>query len=280
MKYLVFVLSVAFAALVCAETVFEIPRSTVIELKEPFTNRIYPIFIKTPRSYNSDQKRRYPVIYLTDAWYSFQIASGATRFPMNSGAMEEAIIVGISYSKGSQGSSSRIRDFTPRKADSWNLQTGNAEGHAKFIREVVFPYIETNYRGSASKRTYVGNSLGGLFGAYLLFRYPDMFNNYILGSPSVWFDENHILASPVKKSALPVKVYLSVGSLEQPRFGEGKDMVAGARLLAEKIASQSSDSTDLKFKIVDGARHATVFPTTLIQGLDWIYGKEQTAKEK
>lgn len=270
LAYLIFLF---FSSQVFASGGLEIPRSNVVELSEPSTKRIYPLFIKLPRSYESNKDKNYPVIYLMDAWYSFQIASGATRFPMNSGVMEEAIIVGVSYSKGSKGASSRIRDYTPNKATSWKMQTGNADGHAKFIREIVFPYIEANYRAKPLARTFVGNSLGGLFGAYILFEYPDMFASYILGSPSVWFDNDYILNSRVTKSELPVKVYLSVGSLEQPEFGEREDMVTGAKQLAEKINVQSGKNTHLKFSLVEGARHATAFPTTLIQGLDWIYGK-------
>lgn len=191
---------------------------------------------------------------------------------MNSGAMEEAIIVGVSYSKGSNGQSSRVRDYTPNKASSWNLQTGNAHGHATFIRETVFPYIEAHYRAKKSKRTFVGNSLGGLFGAYILFTHPNMFQSYILGSPSVWFNNNHILGSRIESPTVPVKVYLSVGSLERPEFGEREDMVNGAKQLADKIKSRASDHTILEFRIVDGASHTTSFPTTLIQGLDWLYG--------
>ncbi len=78
----------------------EIPRSETVSLIEKSTSRVYPLFIKTPRSYSPNTDKTYPVIYLTDAPYAFQLASWATRFPMNSGAMKKAIIVGISYSKG------------------------------------------------------------------------------------------------------------------------------------------------------------------------------------
>lgn len=254
---------------------FEIPRSETLELTDPSSKRVYPLFVKLPRSYHSNKEQRYPVIYLTDAWYSFQVTSGATRFPMNSGVMEEAIIVGISYSKGSRGSSSRVRDYTPSKAASWKLETGGAEAHAKFIRDTVFLYIDGNYRTKAAERTFVGNSLGGLFGAYILFEHPDMFSSYILGSPSVWFDDNHILSSPMTKPNKSIKVYLAVGGLEMPEFGEREQMVTGATQLVEKINAQSNKNIDLKFHIIQGARHATAFPTTLIQGLDWIYGKHQ-----
>lgn len=274
LRFLAFFTLLFFCSSGFANDGFQIPRSKIVELTEPLTNRVYPLFIKLPRSYESNKEKKYPVIYLMDAWYSFQITSGATRFPMNSGAMDEAIIVGVSYSKSSKGPSSRVRDYTPIKANSWKLKTGNANGHARFIREIVFPYVDTNYRTKPSERTFVGNSLGGLFGAYILFEHPGMFSSYILGSPSVWFDDNHILDSRLTKPNFPIKVYLSVGSLEQPEFGERENMVAGAKLLADKIRAQSGQKTLLKFRIIDGANHATAFPTTLIQGLDWVYGKK------
>lgn len=273
LKVIVFFILLLFSLSGFSSDGFEVPRSEIIALKESSSGRVYPLFIKTPRSYELNRDRKYPVIYLTDARYSFQIASGATRFPMNSGVMKEAIIVGISYSNNSKGASSRIRDYTPSQATSWKQQTGNAEQHAKFIREVVFPYIESKYRVNPSNRTFVGNSLGGLFGAFILFKHPDMFSSYILGSPSVWFNKNQILTSHVTKAELPIKVYLSVGSLEQPDFGEREDMVSGAKNLAKKITSLSGDNITLKFNVINGARHSTAFPTTLIQGLDWIYGK-------
>ena len=194
---------------------------------------------------------------------------------MNTGVMEEAIIVGISYSKGSRGSSSRVRDYTPSKAASWKLETGGAEAHAKFIRGTVFSYIDANYRTKPAERTFVGNSLGGLFGAYILFEHPDMFSSYILGSPSVWFDNDHILSTSITRPTKAIKIYLAVGGLEMPEFGEREPMVTGATQLVDKINAQSNNKVHLKFHIIEGARHATAFPTTLIQGLDWIYGKHQ-----
>ena len=88
---------------------------------------------------------------------------------MNSGKIQQAIIVAIGYEKESIGSASRIRDYTPTFAKDWKKQTGNAQGHIQFIKNTVFPYIEQNYRASHTHKTYIGNSLGGLFGATVLF---------------------------------------------------------------------------------------------------------------
>lgn len=250
---------------------FEIPRSNIIEIKDPDSERIYPLFIKLPRSYNNQEDKSYPVIYLTDAWYSFQIVSGATRFPMNTGKMQEAIIVGISYSKGSRGPSSRIRDYTHIEDSSWKFQTGKAKEHISFIEKSIFSFIENNYRVNES-RTFVGNSLGGLLGAYILFTKPDMFNNYVLGSPSVWFKNNDILKIKTAPNLNKHKVFIAVGANETIELDSPKhDMVKGAKELELKLSGELFPNTKVKLLTIQGANHETAFPTTAIQGLYWLF---------
>ncbi|WP_226990294.1 alpha/beta hydrolase [Paraglaciecola mesophila] len=143
------------------------------------------------------------------------------------------------------------------------------------MQDIVFPYIESNYRAHTKYRTYVGNSLGGLFGAYVLSTAPETFSAYVLGSPSVWFNNHYLLSLSMQSPEHKTKVYLGVGSLESPEFGEREDMVKGAQLLADKITAGASENVKLNFKIIEGATHSTAFPTTSIQGLDWIYGKHE-----
>jgi predicted alpha/beta superfamily hydrolase len=255
-----------------ADTPYELPRSSVIELEEKSSGRVYPLFIQVPASYTSQTDKIYPVIYLTDAHYSFPIVAGAMRFPTNIGVMQHTIIVAVSYEKGSVGTNSRTRDYTPTVAKAWKQQTGNALGHKVFLRDTVIPFIEHHYRADKKDRTFVGNSLGGLFGAYILLTEPELFSNYILGSPSVWFDQNAILAVQAVKPKRKTKVYLSVGEYETPAYGEGQDMVTGAVQLREKIAGIDGSAIELNFSTISGASHATAFPTTAIQGLDWVYG--------
>ena len=273
MKYLLFITMLLFTFSSVAEQPFTIPRSSVVKLTDQQSKLSYPLFIKLPRSYSRNKDKTYPVVYLLDGSYAFQVASGATRFAMNSGEMDEAILVAIGYSQGSKGSSSRIRDYTPSKANDWQLETGKAAQHIDFIADVVFEHMKANYRINPKQRTLVGNSLGGLFAAYVLFTQPDMFNSYIIGSPSVWFNNEVILSQPITKSNQDVRVYLSVGSKETPEFGEGQDMLAGAKKLADKIEQSGNKQMQLAFSINQGAKHSTAFPTTLIQGLDWLYAK-------
>ncbi|MFY8325143.1 alpha/beta hydrolase [Pseudoalteromonas sp. ZZD1] len=272
-KRFLFISFLLISFTVSAEHAYQIPRSSVLEVTDHNTKLKYSLSIKLPRSYSNKPNRNYPVIYLLDAPYAFQLASGATRFPMNSAKMDEAILVGIGYSHGSKGASSRIRDYTPSKAKDWRLETGKAAQHITFIADVVFEHIKANYRVKPNHRTLVGNSLGGLFATHVLFTQPDLFSSYIIGSPSVWFDDEAILSQLITAPKQPTKVYISVGSKETQEFGEGQNMVAGANKLAAKIRQRDSKHIQLKINLIDGAKHSTAFPTTLIQGLDWLYGK-------
>ncbi|MXR68758.1 alpha/beta hydrolase [Shewanella sp. JBTF-M18] len=256
----------------------EIPRTQVFDLTDPVSKRVYPLWVKLPRSYQSDSERHYPVIYVADAPYAFQIVSGMTRFPMNSGKMREAIIVGLAYAKGDKGPQSRVRDYTQAVDSGWKLETGGASHYADYLETQVLPFMAEHYRVDDKDLTFVGNSLGGLLGAYLLLEKPNLFDNYVLGSPSVWFKGEQLLsltAKPRAEDKQSRRVFLAVGALETPaKAGMQHDMVAGAGKLRRHLQRQLGDSLVIESLIIAGARHETAFPTTASQGLYWLLARD------
>ena len=264
---LVFVISVLGVSSVSHAEPFTLTRTNTVLLKDKQTESEYPITIKLPRSYQKQNQKRYPVVYLLDANYSLPIASGASRFMMNSGAIEEVIIVAVGYQKGVSGLNSRIYDYTPFEDKNWQRKTGGASQYLNYLKHTVLPYIEADFR-TTQKSTLVGNSLGGLFAAYTLFTEPSLFSNYIIGSPSVWFKQHSLLALRVVPAGKATKVYIGIGELEE---SEGEQMVSGARQLAAKINKQSGALITTNLFVIPQARHATAFPTTITQALDWIY---------
>ncbi|KZY44613.1 hypothetical protein A3733_15285 [Pseudoalteromonas shioyasakiensis] len=264
---LVFVISVLGVSDVSHAEPFTLPRTNTVLLKDKHTENQYPITIMLPRSYQKQNQKRYPVVYLLDANYSLPITSGASRFMMNSGAIEEVIIVAVGYQKGVSGLNSRIYDYTPFEDKNWQRKTGGASQYLNYLKHTVLPYIEADFR-TTQKSTLVGNSLGGLFAAYTLFTEPSLFSNYIIGSPSVWFKQHSLLALHVVPAGKATKVYIGIGELEE---SEGEKMVSGARQLAAKITKQSGALVTTNLFVIPQARHATVFPTTITQALDWIY---------
>jgi len=279
-----FVLSIVFTFLIQSNKLtntqetkksFETPRSSVVEITASNSDFVYPLFIKLPKSYSRNNKQKYPVVYLTDAWYAFQIISGATRYPMNIGKMQEVIIVGISYSKGSRGDSSRIYDYTPTINKDWEKPTGGADKFIEFVEQDVIAYMEKNYRTKPNDRTFVGNSLGGLLGSYILLTKPKLFKNYVIGSPSYWFDNEVIFqyTSSFEKHKIDIhaRVFISIGERESKKLDSSYEMVSHAQRFYNKIQSWALPNLESKLLIIPQANHQTAFPTTAIQGLYWLF---------
>ncbi|MDR8525334.1 alpha/beta hydrolase [Shewanella fidelis] len=264
---------------------FNIPRSHTVKIQDK--QRTYKLYIKLPKGYKSSANRdvNYPVIYLTDAMYTFQIMSGVTRFPMNAKQMAPAIIVGISWELGMQGDTSRVRDYTPSVDHSWRKVTGGADRHIKFLQHRVIPYVEQNYRTDPEQRTYVGNSLGGLFGGYILSKQPELFRNYLLGSPSFWWQQQSLLSQLNRNrealTKLNANVFVGIGALEHNGKGGDSefDMLGDAKqftaLLENAAKSQPQQTLNTKLLVINEAHHATAFATTAIHGMDWLFNHKQ-----
>ncbi|WP_137225216.1 alpha/beta hydrolase [Shewanella sp. MEBiC00475] len=257
--------------------VVNIPRTRQFILKDG--DRDYKVMIKLPKKYQQSSSHQYPVIYMTDSMYSLQVVSGATRFPMNSNIMQQAILVAIGYQKPSKGSASRIRDFTPSHDPSWKLPTGEAKRHVSFISNIVMPFVETNFRVNKQYDTFMGNSLGGLLGAYILLERPRLFDYYVLGSPSLWFDNKQLLQQFSQRfshtPAISAKVFIGIGELEKPPHTNGNHhMVADAQAFYQILQSHPSAKTgalQLKLLVIPEADHSMAFPTTAIHGLTWLF---------
>ena len=264
-------------------TAFTIPRTQTVAIQD--SDRSYELYIKLPKGYSAQRNKakRYPVIYITDAMYAFQIVSGATRFPMNSNKIQQAILVGISWQNGLRGDKSRVRDFTPSIDNSWKKQTGGADRHIAFLQQKILPYMQQYFRTDPKQRTFVGNSLGGLLGGYILAKKPAMFRNYVLGSPSFWWDKQmifEILKQQQTRSShgINANVFIGIGALEHNRDGgfSNFDMVGDAqqfKAMLDSINSQQNTASAINSKllVIDEASHETAFPTSAIQGLYWIF---------
>ncbi len=257
---------------------FEIPRSAVHQITSATLDRSYEIYVKTPPGYASPENadKIYPVIYLNDGPYTFQVASGITHLPMNTGAFEPAILVGISFAQGEKGMDSRVRDLTPSRDASWKkYETGGGPAYLTFLEQEVFALIEEEYRADPANRTLAGQSLGGSFGAWVVLTRPDLFKNYILTSPSLWFNDNEIFDLEARYAAahddLTANVYFAVGSMERKGNGMRNDMVGDQVEFVRRLRARNYPSLRLKDDIVEGALHVTTFPIGFTNGAQWLF---------
>lgn len=205
---------------------------TSVVLKEQRELNVY-----LPPSYSKDTTKHYPVIYLLDgsADEDFIHIAGLVQFLNMIQVMPETIVVGIA-------NVDRRRDFTHPTTVNEDMKlvpvSGGSAQFIDFIAHEVQPYVELKYRTTASK-TIIGQSLGGLLATEILLKKPELFNTYVIVSPSLWWDNESLLSRSWKllnaHDYTNVKVYLSIGT-------EGDRMEDDA----DKLLQQLRHVNDLK----------------------------------
>lgn len=263
---------------------YEIADSEVWDVPDPVSGRGYQVYVALPPSYAKQPQRRYPVLYVTDADYAFPIIRQlARRLNVEGPQIEEFILVGLSYGKGEDGGVSRQRDYTPTpngpSTAPANAVHGQARAYQAYLRDQVKPYITARYRTDPARALFLGHSYGALLGTQILFTEPGMFNGYVLGSPSLWYDKRHALKLEARYAQqhrdLTANVYLYVGAYEALRKGDHRynqtvDMVADNRALEAALQSRKYPGLKLKSVVLNDEDHLTVAPRGFMQALKYL----------
>jgi uncharacterized protein len=234
----------------------------------------FSIYIAYPANYHSSTKV-FPTLYLTDANLYFAAVTQLLRIMQIGDEVPQVLIVGIGYKTDSLAGSLRSRDFTPTAIpdpfdNHW--QTGGASKYLQFINKELKPFIQKNYRVS-SEASFAGISYGALFGLYALFHEPQTFQNYLIASPSLWYDSLVTLAYEKKYAAshrnLPAKVFLSVGGLEEKQFSDGY-METNVKLLSDILKKRNYVGLLLKTLVFENETHFSVPGAVFSHGLRYI----------
>lgn len=221
-----------------------LPNAHEFPLRSAINGRDYRISIALPAGYRAEGKgdtTRYPVLYLLDGDMELPLVANFFRVTNRQHA-GDVILVGIGYpSKGGfdapsgpDGIPFRRIDYTPSPfimSDSavaamrkdWP-QSGGAPAFLNVIKQEVIPFVERRYR-TARDRGLHGHSLGGLFAMYVLLTDPDLFDRYLITSPSLWWDGDSMFqreaAFAKTRVGLSKRVYFSIGDTEEPQMVAG-----------------------------------------------------------
>lgn len=247
---------------------FSIERSEVVDIHAAANNKDYQLYIKLPSDYQQHPEKKYPLVVLTDGFYAFPLLSSINwRMSERHAEYQEPIVLGISYSRGDSIDASRNRDYTPATgaADS-KPGYGKAQEYIQFLAQQVLPYASKHYRVDESKQIFAGHSYGGLLGTYLLLTQPELFDYYLIGSPSLDYGQNRLFALEADYAkthkALPAKVLMITGGRE----GQGvRDMRAFAKLLQ----SRHYQGLEISAKVLEQESHLSGFPSFITEGLLW-----------
>jgi predicted alpha/beta superfamily hydrolase len=251
----------------------------VIEtIQSELLNEKRTLNIYFPEGYSKNDTTRYPVIYLLDggADEDFIHVVGLVQFNSFSwiSLVPPSIVVGIA-------NSDRKRDFTfPSTVASEKKKyptTGQSEKFISFIEKELQPFIERKYKGNGSK-TLIGQSLGGLLATEILLKKPNLFNRYIIISPSIWWDNGSILNQSSRLLEADFKqqtlIYIGVGKEGLTPSDPARVMEVDANLLTEKLNAAKNKSLLIHFDYLPLEDHATISHQAIFNAFRLLYGKK------
>ena len=277
-------------ALEAQEMPFHIPDVVTHQIKSTNVDQTFAIHVWQPMT-KKDGSEKFPVLYITDANGGIAMAELIHLLHLG-GDAPRFIVVGIGYpvDHALGGSSIRNRDLTPTPSAQLeagfglpldgvpSITSGKKSGGAKeflsFIRDELVPFVDKNYNTIEGDRGFFGDSLGGLFGLYTLFHKPDTFSRYIIGSPSIWYDdtvsfkyaEKFLASDPL----LNARLYMSVGELEELA---GDQMVSNVYKMFALLKSKPMPDLDIKMEVIPGETHTSVIGINLIKGIQAVYDR-------
>lgn len=221
--------------------------------------------IYLPAGYELNDTIQYPVIYLLDgsADEDFIHIAGLLQFA-NFPWVElfpPSILVGIA-------NVDRRRDFTFPTNNAKDKEdfptTGSSARFIKCLKEEIQPLIDQQY-STNHQRTLIGQSLGGLLATEILFKQPELFNHYLIISPSLWWDDQSLLSyspkclSPSYSQA--TQVFVAVGK-------EGEIMETTAKALATKLKASKSKKLQSWFHYMGDQGHANILHLAVYKAME------------
>jgi len=257
-------------------TAVTLPRTEIRYLSSRTVGHRYKLYVSLPQNYG-DAARRFSVVFLLDADYSFALAHNIVEHLSDRRDLDQLLIVGIAYAGPLRYKLNRTRDYTPTHVPTggygpeYQRESGGGANFRRFLKEELIPFIEQQYR-VRDDRTLVGHSYGGLFASWVAFTDPALFQRYIIVSPSLWYDD-HLMVDVERRYAehhtsLPARMFFTVGERE---LNAQRDMVSDLRRFVEQVQGRGYEGLELRLRVLPENTHDSVFPAGLGLGLRYVY---------
>lgn len=228
-------------------------------------NDDFEIYVGLPFGYERSETS-YKVLYVLDANVTFGMVNDIQTLISFEPENPAMIIVGIGYKDFGNWIQKRARDYMP-SAVKTAPGSGGAAQFLSFLEDQLIPHINEQYRTNDSRIIY-GHSTAGLFGLYTLFQKPDLFEGYIITSPSVDEDNGYsmgLLESSAPLSAQGARVFTSHGTREKKSF------TTAYKAFMKAFKGKRPSGVQLRLAEFDASHMASMAPA-FVKGLEFVNG--------
>ena len=276
-----------------------IENTEVYQLKSDIVGDVFEITVMKPEDASDEPL---PVIYLTDANNSLGTGCDVANLLMLGGEIPQVILVAIGYPLGGDFNNFiklRTRDFspslckwqTPMQAELADMKLediicGGAPNFLEFLTTELRDFIGSKYN-TLDDTTYIGDSMGGLFGVYTLFHKPNSFKRYVIGSPWMCWDYPLCFKYEKKYSEnhddLKAIVYMATGGDEHILYPNLPDAIVPlfkdakteeySREMFKLLESRNYPSLNFRGKILDDETHFTMVSSLIGKGLKSVFNQ-------
>ncbi|TDE26960.1 alpha/beta hydrolase [Flavobacterium ranwuense] len=252
---------------------------TIEEINSKILSEKRIVNIYLPEGYNQNDTIKYPVTYLLDGSADEDFIHVVGLFQFNNfswiNRVPKSIVVGVA-------NIDRKRDFTYQTTIEEDkkryLTCGKSANFISFIETELQPFIEKKYKTNNSK-TIIGQSLGGLLATEILLKKPNLFNKYIIISPSLWWNNGSLLneESEIYQENFKDKIdiYIGVGKEGLAPSEIPHVMEVDANLLSEKLKSKKSKNVKVSFDYLPQEDHATITHLAIFNAMRILYPKTE-----
>jgi predicted alpha/beta superfamily hydrolase len=245
----------------------------------------YKLKITLPNNY--DEKKTYKALYYLDAWWLSELVLGSYAILNITENIDDIIFVGITLDGNVRDwNVQRTFDFTPSKYDMQVVQkvgisdhainldsntTGGADIFIDFLETKVLKFVENKIPNLEKNRGFIGHSFSGLLGIYIMQKKPEIFTNFIIIAPSLWWNKPEMLNPKLFHNFIkergPVKLHLSYGEDES-------NWIVKSNIKMDSIINNlERDRLEYKFVAYEKSNHNSILPRAIYDGLLYIYSK-------
>jgi predicted alpha/beta superfamily hydrolase len=281
-----------FLLLLAADSVYAQTDTAFRPLTIGLTTQIHSAFLSEDRriniylpiGYNPKDTARYPVIYIPDGGMEedFLHLAGIVQYNAQPWVhcLAPSIVVGIENTNRQRDFTFPVKDLDFLKKTRFEKkdirQYGGSGQYISFLENELQPFINSHFKTSRDA-SIIGESLAGLLVTEIYAKHRNMFNSYIIISPSLWWGNEQLLSEikPDNTGTInrDIKVYIGAPNKEEDTM-----MYADAVKLHRTIQQKAGSRTKIFLDYLPGETHATVIHQAVFDAFRMFCGRVRPAK--